>query len=387
MAEQTEGALQEHQASHVISALHACAKGAAIAAIAVGVVEIIVWAVKVSVSKTVHAVEAEIGIGMALAFALSGLSLWLRRSEHTSKRSRFWADASAIAVLLLGLIILLRYAVQRDFTIGELLYRGVVGVSGTPSSALLFALLGLGLLLLDVNDRRGRWPAQSLLVFGGLFALTALFGFLFSALAPKKGAEYSPAILPAAVTFVVLFFGALCSRPHRGIVRALTADAIGSDVARRLLPAAIVVPPVLCLLCYFGYYAKWYEVGFGLALLTTLNSAALSAVLLRTADALNQTDSQRRTTEKQKNELNEALHQANAFREKVMDSAVFVVIALDLEGRFTLANQRMSELTGYAIEDLIGQPFTMLSPGGSHDTVITHLRQALEEGAPVYHVE
>jgi signal transduction histidine kinase len=87
-------------------------------------------------------------------------------------------------------------------------------------------------------------------------------------------------------------------------MRLLIADAIGSDVARRLLPAAVAGPPLLCVVSYFGYRAGLYDAGLGLAVLTTLNSAVLTTLIWRTGAALNQTDAERRRTEQQRNELN-----------------------------------------------------------------------------------
>jgi len=56
----------------------------------------------------------------------------------------------------------------------------------------------------------------------------------------------------------------------------------------------------------------------------------------------------------------EKLEQADAFRGKVMESAVFGLAALDLEGRFTLANEQFGRLMGYSPEELLGKPYSLL---------------------------
>ncbi|HLK60667.1 MAG TPA: ATP-binding protein, partial [Chthonomonadaceae bacterium] len=223
--------------------------------------------------------------------------------------------------------------------------------------------------------------------FIGLFALAALIGHLFVRIAASGTAPHPALILPTALTFVLIALGGLCARPDRGVVLVITADALGGDVARRLLPAALVVPPLLCILCYLGYTARWYDAGFGLAVLTTLNSAVLTLLIWRTAGALNHTDAQRRATEAQRNALNAALQEAHAFREKVMDSAVFAVVALDREDRFMLVNRCMAEMSGYTVEELLGQPFTLLSPADSPEITVARLQVTQQVGAPVHHVE
>jgi PAS domain S-box-containing protein len=56
----------------------------------------------------------------------------------------------------------------------------------------------------------------------------------------------------------------------------------------------------------------------------------------------------------------EKLAEADEFRGKVMESAVFGLGALDLQGRFTLVNRQFSEFMGYAAEELIGKPYSIL---------------------------
>jgi PAS domain S-box-containing protein len=45
---------------------------------------------------------------------------------------------------------------------------------------------------------------------------------------------------------------------------------------------------------------------------------------------------------------------------KIIDNSTNAIYAIDLEGRFTLANHSGSELTGYAVDELIGLPFSIL---------------------------
>ncbi len=51
---------------------------------------------------------------------------------------------------------------------------------------------------------------------------------------------------------------------------------------------------------------------------------------------------------------------ANEFRELVMASTTDGIAAFDINGRFTLVNRRVEEISGYTAAELIGQPFDML---------------------------
>ena len=54
------------------------------------------------------------------------------------------------------------------------------------------------------------------------------------------------------------------------------------------------------------------------------------------------------------------LRTANEFREKVMESATNAIYTMDMEGRFTTANQRTCEITGYALDELIGMTWASM---------------------------
>src|SRR5262245_22873573 len=57
---------------------------------------------------------------------------------------------------------------------------------------------------------------------------------------------------------------------------------------------------------------------------------------------------------------NEQLEQASDFCTRVLDGAAFGLAAVDEHGRFVLANRHFAAIVGYAIEELIGQPYAIL---------------------------
>lgn len=56
----------------------------------------------------------------------------------------------------------------------------------------------------------------------------------------------------------------------------------------------------------------------------------------------------------------EQLKKAYEFRERVMESVTDAIYTLNLEGTFTLVNQRTAEITGYSVEELLGIAFLRL---------------------------
>jgi two-component system cell cycle sensor histidine kinase/response regulator CckA len=289
----------------------------------------------------------------ALAFILSGISLWLHRIEQPSMRVRRLAEGCALLVALIGLWILLQNVLQRYASIhlGWSLFSNdllEVPYPSWMSSAITtsFVLVGLSLLLLDVEDKRGRRPAQFLVLPPALFSLAIFIGYLFFGLRlVYRGTPYPLSAVFLSLALLLLSLGILSVRPHRGLIRVITADVVGSEVARRLLPAAVVVPLLLFFLCYWGYRARLYDIWFGLALLTTLHIAVFTAFVWRTGAVLNHADRQRRQVEAERSALNETLRQRVTELETLLDVLpVAVGIAEDPQCQTIRVNPAFAKL-------------------------------------------
>jgi PAS domain-containing protein len=100
-----------------------------------------------------------------------------------------------------------------------------------------------------------------------------------------------------AAAFVVLNAGLLLARPDRGIVRAFTRPGPGGMLARRLLPAVLLAPPVAGLLADIGHQAGWYDMNFRLALTVTGTMALLLVLVSLTVRAIDRANSAQRQAE------------------------------------------------------------------------------------------
>jgi PAS domain S-box-containing protein len=58
--------------------------------------------------------------------------------------------------------------------------------------------------------------------------------------------------------------------------------------------------------------------------------------------------------------VEEELRRIHQFRDKVMENATDAIYAFDVEGRFTLANRRTCEISGYSLKELIGSSYEIL---------------------------
>jgi len=79
----------------------------------------------------------------------------------------------------------------------------------------------------------------------GLIALLALIGYAYRAGPLYTFGSRLPMALNSAICFELFAVAALAVRPRRGLMMVITSDTTGGSMARRLLPAAILIPLIL----------------------------------------------------------------------------------------------------------------------------------------------
>jgi len=75
-----------------------------------------------------------------------------------------------------------------------------------------------------------------------------------------------------------LALGLLCSRPNDGMMSLVTSDTHGGAMARRILLAGSLAPPLIAASTRIGVYANWYSVGVQVSLFAVV----IVALILRT---------------------------------------------------------------------------------------------------------
>ena len=175
----------------------------------------------------------------ALAFVLAGGGLWLAAAD--AKR---FAMITALLLVAVGLLVLFRYAFNWVAYVDQLtlapmpvLIEGDLPPRMAPSTAIAFCLFGLSLIfsLLERTPIAHQILAILSMVVGWLGLSRYIYGG--EALVP-----FVNMAAHASIVFLLLTAGALTLRPDAGIARLLANDGVGGAMARRLLPAAVIVP-------------------------------------------------------------------------------------------------------------------------------------------------
>ena len=272
------------------SALQRRSGYAAMAVLLVGALVMAGWLADIEIFKTIAPGLPSMKFNTALAFALAGAALLLRKSPRV-------AQALALAVLLLGMVTLSQYMFGWELGIDQWLVREMATPQPlhpgrmSPTSAFNFVLLGAAMALL-ARARHYR-VAQSLTLVAGVLALLAIIGYLYGVESFYRVSAYSSVALHAAVAFIVLCLGVLCAYPEQGVLAILVSDSAGGLLARRLLPVAILFPIFMGWLGLGGQLAGLYPTEFGVSLFTVSNIVVFTALTAWVARSLHHIDRQR----------------------------------------------------------------------------------------------
>ena len=196
------------------------------AAIAGGCLVLTGWALNIQLLKQPWLAAASMKANTALAFVMTGASLWL-----LAHRSRFTKLAVILASLaaLLGLLTASEDFFRLDLRIDQLLFRdssttapGLPGRMAFSTAACFFAL-GLGLM--SSAGKRNPWAANALAIASGLVSGFAFLGYLYGAPALYGIGPYA---MMAPHTAPLLFVLSLeVSASSRKFREATEADADG----------------------------------------------------------------------------------------------------------------------------------------------------------------
>jgi hypothetical protein len=92
----------------------------------------------------------------------------------------------------------------------------------------------------------------------------------------------------------VLGCGLICVHPDRGFMQLVVSRGLGGSLARRLLPAAVVIPLVFGLVMSREHYPGLYGRDLIIMAMAIMSIATLIAAVLWTAEPLDRADQERR---------------------------------------------------------------------------------------------
>ncbi len=321
---------------------------AALAAVVIGATVLAGWLFEVEFLKRIASGLVAMNPATAVAFVLAGtsLALFLQSPRGRDQKSRaliLTARLCALVVALIGLAKLAGILSGWDLGVDRWLFASKLpdGLQFpnrmAPNAALNFLLLGGALLLVDVKNRSVRLCVEFSVVVVGFVSLLAILGHVYDVQSFYRLGDSIPMALHTVITFSMLSVAFLLSHTDGGLLAVFAGDSAGGTMARRLLPAAVLVPAGLGWLTLQGKQAEIYSGEIGEAVFAVANILVFTFLICWSAKGLFSADLRRKKDE-------EALRESAAFLEAQVNCSIDGMLVVSQDGTKSLQNQRFVDL-------------------------------------------
>jgi PAS domain S-box-containing protein len=355
------------------------ARAAALVVGAIGAMALFGWALGTDIPESFLPGYPAMKPGTALSFALCGICLWLASlSDDTAANRPKAIGIVAGAVAAFGLLALIGYAVgiARLSLIGQGNDAAVFLGQMSPVTATSLVIFATAMFL----GRRRSALADAIFVAlsaVGLFvSFLALVGHAYGNPWLYRPEPYITLTLGTAAALFVLFAGTAMTRPDIGWVALLFAEGAGGVIARRLLPAVLLLPPLVGWIRLQGERAGLYDGLTGLALFAVANVVMLTAIVWHASLYANRLDAERRRSLAFLQSSEQRYHQVV----DLVQEAIWIL----LDDVITFANPAAAKLLGAGTPDaLIGRSILSLFHPDDRARVAERIRVIVSEGRRV----
>jgi PAS domain S-box-containing protein len=325
---------------------------------------------------------------LLLAIALPFLGE--RPGTGWARPGRWLAAAAAVTVLAAAAVTLAQYVLGGDLGVDHLLFdedaRRTSGPAGRSSNrpfadaAAGLGLLGAGALATLRGTRRSVLAGQLLAVCAALIGLTALYqtliGLVYGERALREPSSVAGMAAPTALAVTLLALSLLAARPTAGLNQPITSDGVGGVLGRRLMLAAVIVPPVIACLPPLAELAGLEGLRLLVAFVISGNVVAFGAVTFLAARAAARLETGQLAAE----------HAARTGHDQIqslIDNTSAVIYVRDLAGRYLLVNREYERLFEVRRERIVGLTDHDLFPHSMADDFRTNDLTALAAGRPI----
>ncbi|MFW6358777.1 MAG: PAS domain S-box protein, partial [Chroococcales cyanobacterium] len=328
-------------------------QGASLIVIVIGITVILGWAFDISVFKSVLPGMVTMKTSTAVGLILGGITLWWlqTRTNQNQKTTLILILSSFLA--LLGCLTLIDYRWNLPLDPDQLLFRVFPNQSNpateghmAPNTALDFLLLSVAFILLN---RRSYYLAQLFTIVAFFVAFLALIGHIYSITLFYGVKARTGMALHTAMALMILTFGILGVSPQRGWMSHISTENAGGIMARRLLPLAISLPPILGGMILSVYQAQETQVAIAMAVFSLVNSVSFSGIIYWNAIRLNNLDTQRLYNLK-------ALRRSERRFRAIFNQTYQLIGLLNPNGIIIELNETTLNLMGFSLHEVIGKP-------------------------------
>jgi PAS domain-containing protein len=296
------------------------------------------WVLAPQTLKTDFPTAAQISPFTALGLMIIGFNIRLLRWETVRVNSARIAKLFRVSILAIGAYGLTYYvgAVPAiSWRIGGLDGR----VLPMPSLVASFCFVCFGCIFYLINRSRVPWLAHSLSLAAAAVSLSAGIATLYAAPADLPQFHLLTSESPILPILFCISLALLSASAYRGWTAVIVSDTDGGQMARRLLPASILVPVVIGWIRLMAEQAGWVNSGLALTLHVLLSVFSMAMIVWWNAGMLVRTAMRGRQATINNHDLETAYRQT-------LEKCREVIFALDAHGDLTFLNPAAKAVFG-----------------------------------------
>ena len=306
----------------------------------------------------------------ALGFILVGFSLRLARYDGVTPWVHNACKLFRISVGLLGLLSLANIWFHLNLGIDKVVVRDPTAVLPglmPAAAALCFYLLGCALVLLSAGRN---WLCQIVALGVTTISTAALIASGYGWIAPQALPDYLTMPLMTALLLLMLSMGVVSSNAHHTLMTVMTSNSAGGAMARRLLPASVLIPIGLGFLRIKGQDAGWFGPPVGLVLHVVATMVLLALFIWWNAQTLDR-------IARENGRFEHAVQDTRTTLLEILSHVSNAAFAHDLRGHLTFFNAAAERLFGIsaaaALQKSIYQVITPQSEAAARAMLSTQL--------------
>lgn len=389
--------------NHLVKRCLWLARVLSIAAIVFPFLATVGWILEIEFLKqgypTFPAMQPNTAFGLVLVATIILIS-----GEGALKAIRSLSLVASLVVISLGLLTLSEYLMGLDFGIDRIF----IDVAPTtmqpfpgrpsPQASLNFVFIGIGLFFNNLSTPLVR-VSQACALFVGINSIVAFTGYIFRTEEFYGFPYYVSAIgiaIPTAIAFLLLVTSLLCSRPRDGMMSLVTSETQSGGMARRILFAGIIVPPLIGALTRIGVAIGLYDVSAQISLFAIAIVGLIIRVTWKAARYAEKNEMKEKNALEESRSANEKLKKALVERQMLADTlrlteakasgivsiSVDAIICIDENQRITLFNEGAEKIFGHSESTMIGESLDILIPERVREIHRQHIERFSREDLP-----
>ena len=258
------------------------------------------WAFDIVWLKSIRPEWNSMRIVTAICLIIAATGLACLGGEQKWKRTL--SQAGAVIICLMALLNLFVYGIlifshhEPSFVAWPVFN---LFLASSDRMAVITALIFLGFgcaLLLSSDTRHLAGVGHAILLPVTILSYLALVGYIFNVRELNEWLGVRVAF-HTGLALCLLCIGLFCARADTWLMSVLTGEESGGVMARRLMPALVVIPVVVAWLRLYGEHSGLFISEVGVALVAVTNTVVLLWLVWFSAKSVNRTDRLRRQME------------------------------------------------------------------------------------------